>query len=184
MMRPVIVAVMGLFLAAGGASAQSMLEYATMVSAEGAAGAAQGEKGKDKDKGSSHPGSLIGTTASRLYEKSMQTAAERGGALFGGLGQGREEHASAGPSDQVPSSALPSGAGAVQLSPAQASTGGEPVSGLAAVVLKNGTVVEGNIVEQASGYVRVDTEGVVVTFFRDEIDRIRPVEEKDAAPHS
>ncbi len=157
------------------ASAQSMLEYATLVSATGAAGAAQNkddEQGKD-DKGDrvSRAGGLIGGTATRLYDQSMQTAAQRGGALLGQLGR----DVPAGAKEKTTSPAASGLADGTQA--AQEPVPLEEPSGpdLVKVFLRNGQVVEGRLVEQRPDYVRVESAGVVVTFFSDEISRVMSV---------
>ncbi len=155
-------------------SAQSMLEYGALLTATGAAAAAASkddEQGEDdKGKGPSRAGGLIGSTATRLYDQSMQTTAQRGGAMLDQLGRGvatpppaKEEAASRG--------ATVSGAPA---QPAQepASSLGSSESDLVKVILLSGKVLEGRLVEQTTDYVRIESAGVVVTFFSDEVSRV------------
>ncbi len=159
--------------------AQSMLEYGALLTATGAAGAAaskdkdeEKEGEGDKDKGPSSAGGLIGSTASRLYGQSMQTAAQRGGALLGQLGHGVAMPASPAAKEEAASRGA-----AVSSAPAQPTGEPEPFletpePGLVKIILKTGTVIEGRLVEQTNDFIRLESAGVVVTFFSDEISRV------------
>ena|GEM_PF-2358143 len=166
-------------LGAPGVSAQSMLEYGTLLTATGAAGAAAGEdeeKDKDnKDKGPSRAGGLIGSTASRLYEEGMQTAAERGGALLGQAGRGVPAPAAA---EEKAAAARPVVSDAAAQPAAQTAPGPEEAAaGPVKVTLKNGRVVEGLLVEQTAEHVRIESAGVVVTFFMEEVSGVQTAAE-------
>jgi hypothetical protein len=48
----------------------------------------------------------------------------------------------------------------------------EGEKGLVKVYLKSGQVIEGKLVEQGDDHVKVEAEGIVVTYFNEEIDKI------------
>jgi len=169
---------------APGASAQSMLEYATLLSAQGAADAAQKKDGKKDDDGqggsSSGEGGLVGNAARQLYDQGMRTAAQRGGALMQQLGAGVSAPTANAPSpaeEEATPSAESAAAAGTQPAQQQGPAEKPPASDAVKVVLQSGQVVEGRLVEKTADYVRIETAGVAVTFFNDEVARVVPAGE-------
>ena len=181
MRAPIACCVVFCLLYAPAASAQSMLEYGALLTATGAAGAAAAGEGEEKEdgeaKGSSRAGGIIGSTASRVYEQGMQTAAERSGALLGQVGRGvstpppAEEEEAAPVRVRVTREEPPPDAAEPAAGP------GDAGLGEVEVVLNDGTVVRGVLLEQTAEYVRVESAGVTVTFFGDEVANVRAPEE-------
>ena len=165
------------------ASAQSTLEYAALLSAQGAAGAAQNKDGNKDDDGQSGPssgdGGLVGNGARRLYEQGIGTATQRGGALMQQLGAGVSAPPANAPSpaeEAVPPAGSAAAAG-TQPAQQQESAGKPSSPDDAKVVLQSGQVVQGRLMEQTADYVRIESAGVAVTFFNEEVKRVEPAGE-------
>jgi hypothetical protein len=136
-----------------GTQAQSTLEYATLTSSVAAAAKAgkekiQNQQGEEGPQASSAGISdLVGSAMTQLYGESNQVLTSKAGALLGQVGGAAPENLALGlPKTQADSSAK--------------------------VYLKDGRVVQGKIAEQTEAHVKIDLEGITVTFFREEIDRI------------
>jgi len=180
-MKTLIVCVISFcLLGTTAARAQSMLEYGALATAAGAAGAAAGQdeekKEDDKDKGSGHAGGLAATMQHRIYDQSMKTAAERGVAILHQLGQGPVPPP--GAQGEVVSRSAPAPAASPGSSGETARAQEAPaVSDRVKVVLNSGTVIEGRLMEQTAEHVRIESAGVAVTFFSDEVSRVLPADQ-------
>ncbi len=167
------------------AKAQSTLEYSTLTSALG--GALAGGEGNKKEEGkdSSQQGQggatgLVGGATSRLYGESAGAMSSKAGSLLGQVGSGFGAR-------QAESSAATSGANKAKIMEFEnektgtAKAAGEfQISGgesqpYVKVYLKNGSIVEGVLLERRSDSIRVETAGVGVTYFSEEISKIEEV---------
>jgi len=133
--------------------AQSTLEYATLLSRQSVAGSVKKEKGP-VPQGADSAGALL-----------------RGSALLqqAGSGFGVADTSSAQGKQAV--SDEPKAEPKV-LEPVTKPATAENEGGLVKVYLKSGQVIEGKLVEQGNDHVKVEANGIVVTFFNEEIDKI------------
>lgn len=166
------------------AMAQTTLEYGALVGGVTAATEAKKEKSKDQDQGESRSSSgasgLAGQTMSKLYGESSQVMLSKTSSLLGQVGGGgsseqtnstvsKEITAPAQKtkiieSDEKDSTAVPQ---APSSSPSDTEAGSS-----VKVHLKSGSIIQGKKVEQKDGYIKIDTSGIVVTYFNEEIEQI------------
>ncbi len=129
--------------------AQSTLEYATLLTRQAATGA-------NKEKGAN-----IATSAVKGVYGDSAGALSRGSALLQQAGQ------PAGDS---------SGDAVTSAQPPSAEPEDEPVaedeSENVKVYLESGQVIEGKLIERGDDYVKVESNGIVVTYFNEEIDKV------------
>ena len=137
-----------LFLS-GLAETQSTLEYAALTETVAAAAKAKKEKtqnqNQEESQSSSWGTSNIATgMMTKLYGDSNQAMSSKAGSLLGQLGSPAQNE-----------------------NPSNTQTGSS-----VRIYLKNGRIIQGKLVEQKDDHLKVDLEGVTVTFFKEEIDRI------------
>ena len=153
------------------AMAQSMLEYSALQTAvAGAAAKDKDEKGQEGEDASSPGGSTLAGQATRQLYGQTAGLMTREGAVLGQVGSGI-----AAPGPSVPASfaagrKAPGEAKATE--PESTEIAGEPE---VKVFLKDGTVVEGRLLERADKHVRIDVVGVPVTYFNEDIARIEEI---------
>ncbi len=149
--------VLGFFLTVSGLSeAQSTLEYSTLISSVSAAASkAKKEKGKDgaRQEGQESSGipGMVSDATQKVYGESSQLMS-KSASMLGQVGGGMQ-------AAQTDTARTPE----VKPASQEAKT---------TVYLKNGSVIEGNIVERKDDYIKIDTAGILVTYFKEEIDRI------------
>lgn len=149
------------------AQAQSTLEYSTLISAVGAAGSsAKKEKTKDQNQqgqgeasSTTAPGAgIIGSALQKLHSDT-QSVLSRSGSMMGQIGSGTP----ANPQNLTVAPEIK------PVSPvAAAKSGPSKVK----VYLKSGHTIEGTIIGQDDRSIKIDTDGVPVTYFNEEISRI------------
>jgi len=127
---------------------QSTLEYATLLTA--AAGASK-KKGND----------VAASAVNGVYSDSA-AAISRSSSLLQQAGGGRS----------VADTVAAQGGQAASDGPKPAASAAENASGLVKVYLNSGQVIEGKLIERGEDHVKVETNGIVVTFFNEEIDKI------------
>lgn len=159
----------GIFLAASSSlEAQSTLEYTTLMSTVGAAGAAKGKKAKSEGtQGEQEPGNaegpgLVSEAAQKVFTEGSQ-AMSKSASLLGQVGSGMQP---AGETKPATTTETPAKAAPEENPPAETNRSS------AKVYLNSGTVIEGDIVERKDDYVKVNTAGIVVTYFNEEIAKI------------
>src|SRR5512135_3109726 len=142
-------------------SAQSTLEYATLISetsaaAAGAAGHKKNQSQNDTQTNDSDQGP-IGSGLSSLYGQAGDAMSQKSGGFLGQLGQ------PAGAATAPAETPSPSPAPQANAPAAQEAPGPKSVS----VLLRNGLTITGALVERNADYIKVDSAGVVVTYFTD-----------------
>ena len=177
--------VLGFFLTVSSLSeAQSTLEYSTLISSVSAAASkAKKEKGKDgaRQEGQESSGipGMVSDATQKVYGESSQLMS-KSASILGQVGGGMQ--AAQAQTPQAPEiTPAPQETQATEPetkeTPATKTTPEEKTSEekkepLTKVYLKNGSVIEGNIVERKDDYIKIDTSGIPVTYFKEEIDRI------------
>ncbi len=140
------------FLAGGQALslAQSTLEYSTLISSVSAAASKAAAKSAEDE--------------SKDVYKGAAQAMTKSASLLGQAGSGTQTPASIAPEAQK----TETGPEIIQ----EAQTSGQKPKLAVKVYLKNGSVIEGNLIEQKEDHIKVDTSGIPVTYFNEEIDKI------------
>lgn len=140
----------------GVARAQSTLEYVTLTGSMAAAakaskGKAQNQSPEGSQVSSAGVPDFAGGAMAKLYSENSQVMSSKAGSL---LGQ--------------------AGGGILSRPPRPASTPETAASSqeTSKVYLKSGRVVQGKIAEEKDDYIKMDLDGITVTFFKEEIGRI------------
>lgn len=165
--------------------AQSTLEYATLTGSVAAAAKANKEKAQNQNQEESQASSTgasdsdwVGGTMAKLYGENSQVMSSKAGSLLGQIGGGAlsnqtrpvtipeittssQETKITEPENKNPTAA--------NLAPSSLNT---QTDSSVKVYLKSGHVVKGKIAEQRDNYIKIDLDGIMVTFFKEEIDRI------------
>ena len=156
-------------LLSGVAVAQSMLEYSALSTATAAA-AAKASKGKTQSQGQEEAQASSGEDAGfvqgameKVYGDSSQMMSSKSAHLLGQVGGPVQIPAAAAPESPSVSPARPAEA------PAEAAADADS---LVTLTLKTGQVVKGKLIDQNKDYVRIDIQGVAMTYFRDEIKKV------------
>ena len=153
------------------AQAQSTLEYSTLISAVGAAGSsAKKEKSKDQNEQGQGESSntaaagigagIVGPAIQKVYGDT-EGVLSRSGSMMGQIG-------SSAPANPQNLTVAPE-TKPVSPSIEKASV---PSNVNVKVYLKSGNIIEGKIVGQDDHSVKIDTDGIPVTYFNEEISRI------------
>ncbi len=150
-------------------SAQSTMEYASLVSKQAQAAKEQaGNKTEESNIFTPAPG-VLQTPVTGLYQDSA-IAISKGSALLGQIGQGMKMNLSSSVKE------LENKGSSEKLDQKEEKKEEAPASGAktqaAEVYLKSGKVLTGDIVEQTDGYVKISCQGVEITSFNEEIDKI------------
>jgi hypothetical protein len=161
-----------IFLFLGSAQAQTMLEYSALTGATAAA-AAKAKKGIARGQGQEEsqapsgesPGFVEGAMT-KLYGDTNQMMSSKSASLLGQAGTPFQMPVAAEPEvKNTPTANLP------QEQTPSLSTSAEPGSSVT-LLLNSGQAVKGKLVEQTKDYVKLDIEGVTMTYFKEEISRI------------
>jgi len=169
------------FALADAARAQSTLEYTALTGAVTAAAAAEEEKPKDSGDGGEGAGQdntaadVAGEAIAKIYGESGEALSTKGAALLGRLG--------GTPQAQEAMAAAPDAPRTAELKmiefeeqqepPADGEKGADDVSagqGLR-IYLKDGHIVEGKLLEETGDHYRIQTGGLDLTYFKDEIQK-------------
>ncbi|MBI5874208.1 MAG: hypothetical protein HZB36_08775 [Candidatus Omnitrophica bacterium] len=157
------------FLLSGVLEAQSMLEYSTLTSATTAAalkakkGSTQGQGQEGSQASSGENTGLVEGAMTKLYGETDQMMSNKTASLLGQVG--------APPAVSVrQNSPAPENKSESESVPAPSSSGQS--SSNVTLHLNSGKVIKGELVEQKEDHVKVDTEGITTTYFKEEIDRI------------
>ena len=147
-------------LLSGLAEAQSTLEYAALTETVAAAAKAKKEKtqnqSQEESQSSSWGTSNVATgMMTKLYGESGQAMSSKAGSLLGQLGPENKD------------STITNTNPVQNETPSNAQT-----DSTVKIYLKNGRIIQGKLVEQKDDHLKVDLEGVTVTFFKEEIDHI------------
>lgn len=143
--------------------AQSMAEYGLLTTSVAAAAAAS-KKGKGQQ-GAQAEGAGVATDAmSKVYGDSAG-ALNKAGDLLGQVGEGfgaPSEARASEPAEEIKEeAALPKEEAAPK-----------EENNLTKLYLKSGSVIEGTVVEKDDNHVKLETSGIAVTYFTEEIEKI------------
>lgn len=160
------------FLWAGVAQAQTMLEYSALTGAAAAA-AAKAQKGKSGGKNqeeseapSGESSGFVEGAMTKLYGDTSQMMSSKSASLLGQAGTSFQAPVAVEPgvkntsTENLPQEQTPS--------PSMSAQPGSSIT----LLLNSGQTVKGKLVEQTRDYVKIDTQGVTTTFFKEEISRI------------
>lgn len=161
---------MAIFLLLSGlAEAQSTLEYATLTETVAAAAKVKKEKIQNQSQEESQASSwgtsnVASGMMTKLYGESGQAMSSKAGSLLGQLGSPTlPKQTNSENKDSMITNTNP----VQNETPSNAQT-----DSTVKIYLKNGRIIQGKLVEQKDDHLKVDLEGVTVTFFKEEIDRI------------
>jgi hypothetical protein len=169
------------FALADAAWAQSTLEYTALTGAVTAAAAAEEEKPKDSgDKGEgagqdNTAADVAGEAIAKIYGESSEALSTKGAALLGQLGGPSQAQEATAAAQDAPRTAEPrmiefedqEGPPADEEKGAADAPAGQGLR----IFLKDGHVVEGKLLEEAGGHYRIQTGGLDLTYFKDEIQK-------------
>ncbi len=160
---------------------QSTMEYSALSSSVAAAATAKAKKAKgeagEAQNGTAPSGSdLVTGAADGLYNESAGLMG-KGASLLGEAGGGIKESLNSVPAPPSNETATQPKAEAIQAAVSTASKeekkeAGEKTGPIVKVHLKTGDVVQGAPLERTNDYIKVDADGVPVTYFMEEIDKI------------
>ena len=166
------------------AKAQTTLEYGALVGSVTAATEAKKEKSKGQDQeepqSSSGASGLAGQTMSKLYGESSQVMSSKGSSLLEQVGGGGlSEQTDSTTSKEIRTPAQKTkiiesekkDSTTVPQAPSQTPSDTE-VDSSVKVHLKSGSIIQGKKVEQKDDYIKIDTSGIVVTYFNEEIEQV------------
>jgi hypothetical protein len=175
---------LGIFLAWSGlAMAQSTMEYVALTTTVAAAAkarekAAQNQTAEGSQASGAGSSEMIGSAMTRIYGESSQVMSSRAESLLGQMGGtalSRPQQPALPPQRANPLQETPATKPESNNPPAEntaLSSFGPQTDPSSKVYLKNGRVVQGEIKEEKDNSVKIDLDGTVVTFFKEEIDRI------------
>jgi|GEM_PF-1089999 len=170
-----------IFVLVDAAQAQSTLEYTALTGAVTAAAAAKKEK--PKDSGGEEEGAGQGSTAAdvagqaiaKIYGESSEALSTKGAALLGQLGgPSQTQEATAAAQDAPRTAELKM----IEFEDQDEPPAGEkkgvadvPAGHGLRIYLKDGHVVEGELLEEKGDHYRIQTGGLGLTYFKDEIQK-------------
>ncbi|MDD5019977.1 MAG: hypothetical protein PHH75_00340 [Candidatus Omnitrophica bacterium] len=172
-----------LFAFCDGVLAQSTLEYTTLTGGMAAAAKAGRQKARvsneEEAAGSGGDASgIVGEAMTQLYSESGQALASKGPRFLSQVGSGpAAQNAVSGTGEEAGPS---SGAKVITFEEDAAGTGPDEAQGDEAAVsgqkvrvhFKSGPVIEGRLVEERENDVRVESEGIILTYFKEEIAKV------------
>jgi hypothetical protein len=171
----------GVLLSFSGLSfAQSTLEYSILTSGQGALGAknVKDKKSAQGQEAAAEGQNSVAGAASNVIQQGVDAALTRGSTLLGQAGAGLHGPQAAllkKPAETVSSPAPEvSDQGSTQKTDKKPEkpAADEENSSLDKVYLRSGQVISGTLVEQNDQSVKLNTEGVVVTYFPQEVEKV------------
>lgn len=169
------------FALADAARAQSTLEYTALTGAVTAAAAAKEEKPKDSGGEGEEAGQgnraadVAGEAIAKIYGESGEALSTKGAALLGQLGGTPQAQESAAAAQDAPRTAELK---MIEFEDQEEPPAGEkkgaadaPAGQGLRIYLKDGHVVEGKLLEEAGDHYRIQTGGLSLTYFKDEIQK-------------
>jgi hypothetical protein len=156
--------------------AQSMAEYGLLTASVAAAAAAKKSKGQQ---GTQAEGTDATTgMMSKVYGDSAD-ALNKGGALLGQVGEGfgtPSKEQAPEPTEEKKEEAAPP---KEEVTPKEEAAPPKEENNLTKLYLKSGSVIEGTVVEKDDNHVKLESFGIAVTYFTEEIEKIVSGGDKD-----